>query len=42
MNVLKTLRNHWKKSIFFGGVLSYGASYGYDKYRCVDKHELIN
>ncbi|KAH8263205.1 hypothetical protein KR044_005809 [Drosophila immigrans] len=26
MNVLRTLRNNWKKSVFFSGVLGYGAS----------------
>ena len=30
--VLKTLRTHWKKSIFFSGVLVYGANYAKQKY----------
>jgi hypothetical protein len=25
--VLRTLRTHWKKSIFFSGVAAYGANY---------------
>lgn len=33
MNVLKTLRNNWKKSVFFGGLLGYGVDYGYDQFR---------
>jgi len=32
-NVLKTLRNHWKKSIFFSCVAAYGVDYGRNKYR---------
>uniref|UniRef100_A0A2L2Y664 Acylglycerol kinase, mitochondrial n=1 Tax=Parasteatoda tepidariorum TaxID=114398 RepID=A0A2L2Y664_PARTP len=29
----KTLRRHWKKSTFFFGVLAYGSSYGFDRYK---------
>ena len=28
-----TLRNHWKKSVFFSGVLVYGVSYGNNKWK---------
>jgi len=30
--VLRTLRMHWKKSIFFGGVAAYGLNYGKNKF----------
>ena len=30
--VLRTLRTHWKKSIFFGGLSAYGLSYAKDKF----------
>jgi hypothetical protein len=30
--VLRTLRTHWKKSIFFGGVSAYGLKYAKDKF----------
>ena len=29
---LKTLRNNWKKSVFFSGALIYGVDYGIGKY----------
>jgi hypothetical protein len=30
--VLRTLRTHWKKSIFFSGVAAYGVNYGKNKF----------
>ncbi|XP_023223533.1 acylglycerol kinase, mitochondrial-like [Centruroides sculpturatus] len=33
MNILKTLRNHWKKSIFACGLMTYGSFYLRDRYR---------
>ena len=30
--VIKTLRNNWKKSVFFSIVGAYGVNYGIDKY----------
>lgn len=38
VRVVKTLRNHWKKSTFGFLLLSYGCNYAYEKYRT---HELI-
>jgi hypothetical protein len=32
-NILKTLRNHWKKSLFFSGVAAYGVHLGKTKYQ---------
>ena len=31
--VLQTLRNNWKKSVFFSGALVYGANYGRDRWK---------
>ncbi|XP_067126271.1 acylglycerol kinase, mitochondrial [Centruroides vittatus] len=33
INILKTLRNHWKKSIFACGLITYGSFYLRDRYR---------
>lgn len=33
INILKTLRNHWKKSIFACGLLSYGSFYLHNQFR---------
>lgn len=41
MNVLRTLRNNWKKTVFFGGLVGYGLDYGYDHYRCVGTHCFV-
>lgn len=30
--IFQTLRNHWKKSIFFTGLTVWGTHYGYGKY----------
>ena len=36
--LVRTLRTHWKKSIFFSGVLVYGGNYGKQKY---EENELM-
>lgn len=33
MNVIKTLRNNWKKTVFLIGVSGFGINYGLNKYR---------
>lgn len=35
MNLLRKVRNNWKKTVFFGGLLAYGGDYGYDQFRYV-------
>lgn len=35
MNVIKTLRNNWKKTVFLIGVSGFGINYGLNKYRLV-------
>lgn len=32
VKIYRTLRNNWKKTVFFSGLASYGANWGYGKY----------
>ena len=32
VSFFKTIRNNWKKTVFFSGVAVYGAQYGKEKY----------
>ncbi|KAK3599538.1 hypothetical protein CHS0354_006673 [Potamilus streckersoni] len=32
LKIFKTLRNHWKKSVFFSGIAVYGVKYASDRY----------
>lgn len=38
----KTIRNNWKKSVFAALAVSYGISYGNEKYKYVKKKTKIN